>query len=129
MRLTTAILGVVSILAGSHAFSAEERIVNLVTCTLNEGKTQNDVQQANGRWVRYMNENVPGGGIRSAPATSIVGDWTTFLYIDSFPSLESWSAMVKEEQKGTGEIQEILDALNEAVTCTENNLYRAIESG
>ena len=108
--------------------SAEERIVNLVTCELAEGMTQADVQKANGPWVRYMNENVPGGDIRSAPAVPIVGNWTKFLYIDSFPNLASWSAAMELENAGSAEIQKIFSDLDKTASCSKNSLYRAVGS-
>jgi hypothetical protein len=108
--------------------SAEERIVNLVTCELVEGMTQADVHKANGPWVRYMNENVPGGDIRSAPAVPIVGNWTKFLYIDSFPNLASWSAAMELENAGSAEIQKILSDLDKTASCSKNSLYRAVGS-
>ena len=47
------------------AWAAENRIINMVDCKLDAGMTIEDVQEVNGRWVRYVNKNVPGGDIRS----------------------------------------------------------------
>ena len=63
----------------------------ILTCTLNDGKTMDDVAAANGRWVKYQNKVNEDAGIRSWGAESIIGA-TGFVYIDWFPSLEVWSA-------------------------------------
>ena len=64
--------------------TSSDRTIELWTCTLNEGKTQEDVQAANSKWIRLMNAEVDGGDIHSYVLTSVVGDPLTFLYIDSF---------------------------------------------
>ena len=66
------------------------------TCKINEGKTMDDVRAANSKWVVFMNENVEGGGITSHITTIVVGDSTPgkFGYVDTFPSLESWTATI-----------------------------------
>ena len=47
----------------------------MVDCQLNDGMTIEDVHEANGRWIRYMNRNLPGGDIRSIVVLAVVGDW------------------------------------------------------
>ena len=99
------------------------------TCKLKEGKTMDDIRVANSKWVVFMNENVEGGGITSHITTSIVGDPTPgkFGYVDSFPSLESWTATVAAIES-IAEGVAIDEELNEAADCTENRLYKAEES-
>ena len=63
------------------------------------------------------------------PMTSIVGNATPghFLYIDFFPSLESWTA-AKQATEGNAE-GEALDAeLTEVANCPDNRLYETEES-
>ena len=80
------------------AWGAENRIVNIGECSLNDGMTMQDMHEANRRWVQYMNKTVPGGDIRSFLVRAVVGEWEPkFKFIDSFPSLASWSAMVEAE--------------------------------
>jgi len=111
------------------AWAAENRIINMVDCKLDEGMTIEDVQEVNGRWIRYMNKNVPGGDIRSFVVRAVIGDSEpSFLFIDSFPSLASWSAMVEAEDGDDKEIKEIMAALEKASTCSKNTLHRAEES-
>ncbi len=128
MNFAKILVVVVGTLLASTALSAEERVVNLVTCELKEGKTTDDLHAANGRWVRYMNDNVPGGDIRSFPAMPIVGEFSHFLYIDSFPNLTSWAGMVDVENAGSDEMKSIMDGLEAVASCSRNALYRAVES-
>jgi len=80
--------------------------------------TIEDVQEVNGRWVRYMSKNVPGGDIRSFVVRAVVGDSEpSFIFIDSFPSLTSWSAMAEAQDGDDKEIKEIMAALEKASTC------------
>ena len=96
------------------------------TCTIKEGKTMDDVRAANSRWVKFINANVDGGGITSHIITSVVGNASTgsFGYVDSFPTLESWTA-AKSATDGNEEGEAIDEALGEAAECSENRLYEA----
>ncbi len=88
-----------------------------------------DVRAANSRWVKYINANVDGGGIASHIITNVVGDasTTSFGYVDSYPTLESWSA-AKSATEGNEEGEAIDVALGEVAECSENRLYEAEES-
>ncbi len=99
------------------------------TCTINEGKTMDDVRAANSRWVKFMNANVDGGGITSHIITSVVGNTSegSFGYVDSFPTLESWTA-AKSAIEGNEEGEAIDAELGEVAECSENRLYEAEES-
>ncbi len=106
---------------------AEDRVVVMWTCEFAEGKTAADVQEANGRWVRFNNKEVAGGDIRSFVASAIVGDVTGFAYLDSFPNIESWAGMQKAMESDAGRALEA--ELNEVATCSQSSLYNAVESG
>ena len=99
------------------------------TCTINEGKTIDDVRAANSKWVKFINANVDGGGITSHIITSVVGNTSegSFGYVDSFPTLESWAA-AKSATEGNEEGEAIDEELGEAAECAENRLYEAEES-
>ena len=73
-----------------------------------------------------MNASVEGGDIHSYVLTNIVGNTGTFLYADSFPTMDAWAAAKKamETEKGKA-----LDAEFEAIEkCTSNTLHRSTES-
>jgi hypothetical protein len=119
--LLTTCLGVRAAKADSH-----ERVVEVWTCSLDEGKTQEDAQAVNKKWLEFVNASVDGGDIHSYILTPIVGSTGTFLYADSYPSMEAWVAAKKamESEKGKA-----LDAEFEAVEeCSSNALYRSTES-
>jgi len=104
---------------------AEDRVVELWNCELNEGMTQDDAQKVNSRWLKFVNENVDGGDIRSFALTPIVGAAGKFKYIDSFPSLEAWTAMQKALDSDEG--RSITEAFNELQECSDNTLHNAKE--
>jgi hypothetical protein len=104
---------------------AEDRVVELWTCTLQDGKTLDDVKVVNGKWVKFQNSSIPGAGIRSWALTSIVGQPGSFLYLDSFPSLEVWSKSRAASATPAGVALD--DELNAVAECATNSLHEAIE--
>jgi hypothetical protein len=128
MKLTNLLLfaAVLVTWATVNAQEDEERIVEVWTCTLNEGQTQEDVQTSNARWVAFMNAQVEGGDIRSYVLTSIVGNTGEFLYVDSFPNMPAWSAAKAATE--TDEGQAIEAELNEDATCSSNTLHQSTQS-
>jgi hypothetical protein len=106
----------------------DDRINELIECKLKEGKTIEDVHAANSKWVVFMNAHVEGGDIHSYVLTTEVGNIQTghFMYIDSYPSLESWAARDKaSEMEAFKPIQAELSAVAE---CSKNMLYKSRES-
>ena len=122
----TKIIGLicVGVLLGiSVAANADSGVEEIWQCTLKEGKKIEDAMAANTAWVKWVNTNVAGGGIQSLTATAIVGDMSSFIFIDSFPSLESWAAMKTALESPDG--KKVEAAINEVVQCTENRVYRS----
>jgi hypothetical protein len=111
------------------AATADTSINEVFTCQLEEGKTMDDVRAANSKWVKFMNANVKGGEIGSSIVTSVVGNAASghFLYVDSFPNLESWS-VAKKATEGDDEGEAIDAELGEVADCSDNRLYSAEES-
>ena len=110
-------------------FNADSDFRLVHTCMLKDGKTMDDVRVANSKWVVFVNEHVEGGGITSHITTSIVGDTTPrkFGYVDSYPSLESWTAQVAALESIAEGIT-IDRELREVADCAQNELYKAEES-
>lgn len=106
------------------ASGADPRVDEVWTCKVNAGKSMDDVRAANSKWVKYINAHVKGGDISSSVVTPIVGkvEQGTFLYVDSFPNLESWTA-AKPALDKTDEGKAIDAELNAAAACSENRLY------
>jgi hypothetical protein len=124
--LLTKVLLIVVVLGICLAANAGTRVDEVWRCTLNEGKTLEDVHAANGAWVKFVNAKVEGGDIHSYVATSIVGDSTQFLYVDSFPNMKAWIATKAEIETEQG--QAIEAALNEIASCSSNSLYSSTET-
>ena len=119
--LTIAVVGVCAAQADSHS-----RVVEVWTCSLNDGKTQDDVQAANSKWVKLQNDNVEGGDIRSFVLTTIVGNTETFAYADSFPSMDAWIASKEVMKSEAGQALE--KELNAVAKCSSNTLHESNES-
>jgi hypothetical protein len=96
-------------------------------CTVNEGKTLDDVRKANAAWVKFMHDNVDEA-ISSTILTPVIGNFEggRFVFADDFPSFDVWNEARMASQ--TDEGQAIDAAINEAGTCTNSSLYSAEES-
>ncbi|MDA0679268.1 MAG: hypothetical protein O3A13_03225 [Proteobacteria bacterium] len=118
------VLSVLLLLGGAAIADTTVRVVYI--CTINEGKSIDDVRAANSAWVKFVNANVAGAGISSTILTPIVGDLTAgrFIYTDSYPNVESWSAATASTENGK-EGMAIQAALEAAGTCASNSLYNA----
>jgi hypothetical protein len=122
----TKIIGLVCVgllLGVSLAAGADSGVEEIWQCTLKKGKKIEEAMAANTAWVKWVNVNIAGGGIQSSTATPIVGDMSSLIFIDSFPSLESWAAMKTALESPEG--KKVEAAINEVVECTENRVYRS----
>ena len=107
---------------------ADTSVNEVFTCQIKEGKTMDDVRAANSKWVKFMNANVDGD-IGSSIVTAVVGNAAVghFLYVDNFPSLETWSK-AKSATEGNNEGEAIDAELGEVADCSENRLYSSEDS-
>lgn len=96
-------------------------------CTVNDGKTMDDVRAANSAWVKYHKANADDA-ITSTILTPMIGNTEPgrFIFADDFPSLEAWNASM--ELSDTDEGAAIDAALADAVTCPQNSMHSAEES-
>jgi hypothetical protein len=118
-------LFVVSGIAGSAIAEETARVVWI--CTVNEGKTLDDVRKANSAWVKFMHENVDKA-ISSTILTPVIGNFEggRFVFADDFPTFEVWNEARNASQ--TKEGQAIDAAITDASTCDNSSLYAAEES-
>ena len=119
--ITIKILSILILSGFCFTTFAGTRINEVWTCTVNEGKSIDDVKTANHKWVAYVNKEVKGGDIQSYVATAIVGKRGQFLYVDSFPSMESWTAEKAAMEKDAG--KKLNEVLSKVATCKSNSLY------
>ena len=96
-------------------------------CSVQDGKTMDDVRTSNSAWVRFMHANVDDA-ISSVILTPVVGNLEAgrFIFADDFPSFDVWNKA--REASETDEGQAIDAAINEAGVCENNSLYSAEES-
>ena len=108
-----------------------ERIVEIWTCTLNEGYSMVDIENTSTRWLDLVLSS-GATDVDSYRLSHLVGtmrghesteDVTShFLFVDSFPDVDSWMAAKRAEMTPEGE--EILAGFTESNTCSTNTLYR-----
>jgi len=97
-----------------------DAVNNVYNCKLKEGKTIDELQAANSKWLAWVRENVDKG-IDSGVGTAVVGNQDMFLFIDHYPDLKVWAAAQTALQNAPDEIEEGLDAVSD---CTQNSLWR-----
>jgi hypothetical protein len=112
-------------LVGSVGVIPEERVFEIWRCKINEGKALADVAAANQRWVVFQNRVNPDAGIASWLVTPIVGRTGGFMYLDSFPNLEAWTAARAAEKTPDGAA--VVSALDLAASCSSSSLHEAVD--
>lgn len=90
-------------------------------CELEDGKTIEDVQAVNTKWLAWVRKNV-NKDINSAVLTAVVGDQDGFIFVDTYPSLAVWSAV--KEALDTEEGQAIEAGFVDVSECDNNRLLR-----
>lgn len=107
---------------GLSGLASADSIANVYTCKLKDGVELEAVQEANSKWLKFVNAHVEGGGITSAIGTAIVGDVEIFLFVDSYPSLSSWAAATELlDSDAADEIEDLFEDLND---CSSSRLWK-----
>ena len=113
-------IAVLATLALSGAAFADN-YVEVWTCTLEDEKTVEDVQTANTVWLAYVHEHV-SEDITSSVLTAVVGDATGFVFVDSFPDLDTWArAKTRLDSDAADELDDLFDDIFD---CSENSLHK-----
>ncbi len=118
----------VFLVLGIWGTAVADSTVRLVwICSVNDGKTMDDVRTSNSAWVKFMRAEVDKA-ISSTILTPVVGNTEAgrFIFADDFPSHEVWNESRKASE--TDEGQAIDAAINAAATCDSNSLHSAEES-
>jgi len=128
--MKTQLIKILSVLLvlGIWGTAVADSTVRLVwICSVNDGKTMDDVRTSNSAWVKFMRAEVDKA-ISSVILTPVVGNVEAgrFIFADDFPSYEVWNESRKASE--TDEGQAIDAAINEAATCDSNSLHSAEES-
>jgi hypothetical protein len=110
----------VALLCFSAGALADE-VSEVWTCTLEEGKTIDDAQVANSKWLAWMRANVHKD-IRSMAATAVVGNSQEFRWVDTYPDLATWAA--GKAALDTEEGRAIETVFAGITDCSRNELVR-----
>ncbi len=92
-------------------------------CELNDGKTQEDAQAVNAKWLKWVREVTGSDAIESSYINTLVGELGGFLWVDSFPDFGTWAKMMDADDN-----EELDAAFNEVQTCSSNRLSQGEET-
>lgn len=112
----------------SLSATADTRIDQVWTCTLNEGHTFEELNAVHGKWLAWANKQAHGGDIRGAVAQSMVSSEFIVVIIDSYPDMATLAADW-QAYESLKEGQALEAAYDEVSTCTSNALYSVTASG
>jgi len=105
------------------ADAGDTRIMEVWNCTINEGKTAEEVAAHNAKWLAFVRQTNPD--ITSYGLTPIVGETGTFIFADSYPDLASWGAAKKAMDSEAGKA--LSDGFDALLKCSGNHLHESTE--
>jgi pantothenate kinase type III len=105
------------------ADAGDTRVMEVWNCTINEGKTADEVAAHNAKWLAFARQTNPE--IRSYGLTSIVGESGTFMFADSYPDLAAWGAAKKAMESEQG--QALGAGFDALLKCSKNGLHESTE--
>ena len=106
------------------ADAGDVRIVEMWQCELKEGQKMEDVKANNTKWLAMTRKEAASDDVRSYALSTIVGDQSKFVFVDTFPNLAAWSAAKSAESE---EGKAIEASFNELMDCTKNRLFKGTE--
>jgi hypothetical protein len=119
-RVLTAALTVIGI--GFSGIAAADHFASVYTCKLADDVEMEAVQEANSKWLNFVNSRIEGGGISSSVGTAVVGDFEMFIFVDRYPSLSAWAAT--QELLDSDEGEEIDGLFEDLAECGKNRLWK-----
>jgi len=108
------------VLAMPAAGAAETRFYEVWHCSLKEGASMEQVAAANAKWLKFVHKVLPEAGITSGTLTAVVGDYTHFSIIDSYPDEQAWAAIKQALKTSEGELAGA--DLDTVLSCSDNTL-------
>jgi hypothetical protein len=107
-------------LADNH----DTAIVEMWKCSLKDGKTMEEVQAVNKRWLAMTRKVAGTEDINSYSLETVVGDLTIFGFADAYPDMATYAKVKAAEDSEEGEaIDAEFDAL---MDCSDNRLYKSL---
>ena len=123
-KLLTASLAVIGL--GVSGLASADSFANVYTCKMKDDVEMEAVQEANAKWLKFVNSKVEGGGITSQVGTAVVGNFENFIFVDTYPSLSAWAATQELLDSDAGDE---IDGLFEDLTdCSKNSLWKFEET-
>ena len=117
--LSIALFAVALTFACNSVFA--DSVVASYTCKLKEGKKQDDVHAMNSTWLKWVRANV-SDKITSEVGTAIVGKQDMFIFVDTYPDLNTWAAAITAlDSDAAKELENLFEDTSE---CTENKLWK-----
>ena len=120
----TAVVAVASL--GIAGLASADSFANVYTCKVKDDVELEAVQEANSKWLKFVNAKIKGGGITSAIGTAVVGDFEVFIFVDTYPSLSTWAATQELLDSDAGD--EIDGLFDELTDCSKNSLWKFEET-
>jgi hypothetical protein len=114
---------ITSVLLVLSAGASADTVSQVWSCKLNEGKTQEDAQAINAKWLKRAREITGSDAVTSTFVNTAVGDTGGFMWVDSFPDFATWAKLMDADEN-----EELNAAFNELQTCTGNRLYQGEET-
>ena len=99
-----------------------DSIAETWTCEVKDGKSIEDVQATNSKWLKWINAHVEGGGVTSSVGTTVVGNAEIFIFVDTYPNLATWAAA--KDALDSDEGDEVEDLFEDVSECSENRLWK-----
>lgn len=109
----------------SVSSAAQADTVSMVwSCTLNDGVTEQQSQATGKKWVALARSLSGNDDITSSRVTAVVGETGTFMWVDTYPSLEVWAA-VQAAWENSEEAAALDQEFVANETCSESRLLRS----
>jgi len=109
----------------AFADSGDVRTVEMWQCELKDGKKMEEVQANNEKWLAMTRKVTGSDEIRSYAMTTVVGDQSNFVFVDTYPDLATWSAAKSAEKSAEGDA--ISAAFEELMDCSKNRLFKSTQ--
>ena len=119
IKITTILMAFTLVFVSNSVFA--DSVIASYTCKLKEGKTTEQVQAINSKWLKWVNKNV-NKDITTSVGTAIVGKQDMFLFVDTYPDLTVWAET--QTVLDTDAAIELKDIFEEVLTCSENRLWK-----
>ena len=119
IRITTALVALTMIFASNSIFA--DTIEAVYTCKLKEGKKKEEVQAINSKWIKWVHKHV-SKDIKSSVGTAVIGNQEVFMFVDTYPDLNTWAAAATAlDSEAASELEDMFSTVS---SCSENSLWK-----